>query len=69
MTFDLPKEMLNPHLKAIIVFVVVLSFMMPTSFLSLNDSARMDMALGSGQTTDESEANIVQIVQRFYDNL
>jgi len=63
MTFDLPKEMLNPHLKAIIVFVVILSFMVPTSFLSLNDSARMDMALGSGQTTDESEANVVQIVK------
>jgi hypothetical protein len=63
MTFDLPKEMLNPHLKAIIVFVVILSFMVPASFLSLNDYARMDMALGSGQTTDESEANVVQIIK------
>lgn len=63
MTFDLPKEMLNPHLKAIIVFVVILSLMLPSSFLSLNDPAGMYIASGSAQTTDEAEANVVQIVK------
>lgn len=63
MTLDLPKEMLNPHLKAIIVFAVLLSFMVPTSFLSLNDPAGMYMASGSGQTTDQTESNVVQIVK------
>ncbi|MFY9966355.1 MAG: hypothetical protein WAK50_11520 [Nitrososphaeraceae archaeon] len=63
MTADLPKEMRNPHLKAIIVFLVVLSLMVPTSLLSINDSSRMNMALGFGQPTDESEANVVQIVK------
>ncbi|MGH9993861.1 MAG: hypothetical protein ACRD4J_01320, partial [Nitrososphaeraceae archaeon] len=63
MTFDLPKEMLNPHLKAIIVFVVILSLMVPSSFLSLNDPAGMYIASGSAQTTDEAEANVVQIVK------
>jgi hypothetical protein len=62
MTFDLPKEMLNPHLKTIIVFVVILSFMVSTSFLSLNDPAGKYIASGSGQTTDETD-NVVQIVK------
>jgi len=63
MTADLPKEMRNPHLKAIIVFVVVLSLMVPTSLMSINDSSGMNMVLGFGQPTDESEANVVQIVK------
>jgi hypothetical protein len=63
MTFELPKEMLNPHLKAIIVFVVILSLMVPSSFLSLKDPAGMYIASGSAQTTDEAEANVVQIVK------
>jgi hypothetical protein len=62
-TFDLPREMLNPHLKASIVFVVILSLMVPSSFLSLNDPAGMYIASGSAQTTDEAEANVVQIVK------
>jgi hypothetical protein len=63
LTFDLPKEMLNPHLKAIVVFVVILSFMVPSSFLSLKDPAGMYIASGSGQTTDGADANVVQIVK------
>ena len=62
MTFDLPKEMLNPHLKTIIVFVVILSLMVSTSFLTLNDPAGKYIASGSGQTTDETD-NFVQIVK------
>jgi hypothetical protein len=63
MTFDLRKEMLNPHLKAIIVFVVILSFMVPSSLLSLKDPAGMYIASGSSQTTDGADANVVQIVK------
>ncbi|MGH9913132.1 MAG: hypothetical protein ACRD4W_11865, partial [Nitrososphaeraceae archaeon] len=55
--------MLNPHLKASIVFVVILSLMVPSTFLSLNDPAGMYIASGSPQTTDEAEANVVQIVK------
>jgi hypothetical protein len=55
--------MLNPHLKAIVVFVVILSFMVPSSFLSLKDPAGMYIASGSGQTTDGADANVVQIVK------
>lgn len=63
MTFNLPKEMLTPQLMVIIVFVGILSFMVPTSFLSLKDSAQMYMASGSGQSIDNAESNVVQIVK------
>lgn len=63
MKFNLPNEVSNSYLKAIIVFVVILSFMLPTSFLSLKDSARMNMASGSLQSTDEPGAKVVQIVK------
>ena len=63
MKLILPNEMSNARMKVIAVFVVILYFMVPTLFLSLNDSTSMKMASGSVQSADELAANFVRIVK------
>lgn len=63
MKLILPNEMSNARMKVIAVFVVILYFMVPTLFLSLNDSTSMKMASGSVQSADDAAANFVRIVK------
>ena len=63
MKLILPNSMSNARIKVIAVFVVVLFFILPTTFLSLKDSTNMEMASGSVQSADEEAANYVQIVK------
>ena len=58
MKLILPNEMSNARMKVIAVFVVILYFMVPTLFLSLNDSTSMKMASGSVQSADEVEQTL-----------
>ena len=58
MKLILPNEMSNARMKVIAVFVVILYFMVPTLFLSLNDSTSMKMASGSVQSADDAGSKL-----------
>ncbi len=63
MKVDWPNKMANLQIPSATFFVVVSLAMLFTSFFSLNGFTSTIMALGSLQSTEEQEENVVHIVR------
>jgi hypothetical protein len=61
MNIDSLDKMSSLHIKLAVAFLGILFFVLPTSFFSLNYFTSTIMVLGSVQSTEKPQENIVQI--------